>query len=182
MSRGCGRPPRDWVGTSAPSARGPTVDWPDRQTSSGERHRERTGRASAPLEWRALAERCGERPVIEIVEFAADGNAVGETRHLDGKPRQPVKNVVGLGLAFDGSVDRKDDLTDFAIAVGDAGCELVDRKVIGAYAVQRRQGAAEDVVASVGGMGAFQRPQIRHILHYYNHRWVPARVRADRAG
>ena len=57
----------------------------------------------------------------------------------------------------------------------------VDREILGADAVERRQRAAEHVVAAAKRAGAFERPEIGELLDDADRRAVAPRVAADRA-
>src|SRR5215469_18957768 len=60
--------------------------------------------------WRAAAHRRRERPLIEIVEFAADGNAVRQPRDLHVGLVEKVGDVVRGALAVDRGIERDDQL------------------------------------------------------------------------
>ena len=50
-----------------------------------------------------------QRAFVEIIELAADRNAVREPRHLDIGVVQEVGDVMGGALAVDRGVERQDD-------------------------------------------------------------------------
>ena len=81
---------------------------------------------------------------------------------------------------MDGGVDGEDDLAN--LARGDARDEALDVQIVGADAVERRQRAAEHVVAGAECCGALQRPQVGDILDDDQCGRIAARVGADRAG
>ena len=71
----------------------------------------------------ARAQRLGKRPLVEIVELAADRQAVGELGQADREFLQPLGEVMGGGLAFQRRVHRQHDLVD------PAGCDALDQAV-----------------------------------------------------
>src|SRR5262249_2580221 len=60
--------------------------------------------------------------------------------------------------------------------------ELGDGEVVGADAIERRKRAAKHVVEPVEHAGAFERPEVTHLLHHANQRAVAGRIAAERAG
>ncbi len=121
-----------------------------------------------------------KRAFVEIIEFAADWNAVGQARHLQVESGEPVHDVMRGGLALDGGVDRQNDFAH--AACGDAGDQLIDAEIVRADAIERRQRAAEHVVAGVQDVGALQRPQVGDVLDHDDQPVVAARIGADGAG
>ena len=57
-----------------------------------------------------------------------------------------------------------------------------DAQIVGTDAVQSGQGAAEDVIPTLIGLGTFQRPQIRDFFDDAQQAAVAPRVLADRTG
>src|SRR5205814_5613173 len=92
------------------------------------------------------AQGLGERAFVEIVELAADRQAVRELGEADGEFLQPLGQVMGRGLALERGVHRQDDLVDAARR--DALHQLVDAEVFGAHAFEGREPAAKDMVAA----------------------------------
>ena len=92
------------------------------------------------LERRPLPDRRRERALVEIIELAADRHAVRQPRHLHVGVVQQVGDVVRRGLPVDGGVERQDHLRHRRV-VG-AGHQRIDRQVLRADAVERRQRAA----------------------------------------
>src|SRR5215470_2515101 len=109
-------------------------------------------------------ERGGEGAVVEIVELAADGDAVGEARDRHVRAGQAVCDVVGRGLAVDGGAGREDHLLDARL--GGAAQEARDVQLLRADAVEGGEGAAEHVIAALVGGGALERPEIGDIGHH----------------
>ena len=60
--------------------------------------------------------------------------------------------------------------------------QRVDRQIVRADAVERRQRAAEHMVARIDGVRALQRPQVGDVGDHDDGRGVAPRVGADRAG
>ena len=92
---------------------------------------------------------------------------MGKPRHLHAGAGQQVGDVVGGGLAVHRGIERQDDLLDLR-CVG-ACHQGIDRKLLRTDAVERRQRAAQYVVAGVDDMGAFQCPQIGDILDHHDY-------------
>jgi hypothetical protein len=87
---------------------------------------------------------------------------------------------MGGGLALDRGVDGEDDLVN--AAGRDTGNQLPDAKILRADAVERRQRAAQHVIARVDDRGALQRPEIGNVLDDDDGRRIPPRILADGAG
>ncbi len=62
-----------------------------------------------------------QRALVEIIELAADGHAMGKPGDLDVQPLQLVGDVMGGGSALDGGVDGDDQLAHAAFARGRSG-------------------------------------------------------------
>jgi hypothetical protein len=120
----------------------------------------------------------GQRAVVEVVEFAADRHALGEARELDAGPGGAVGDVVRGSLAFDRRIQGQDQF----LARFQSGNQAVDRQILGADAVERRQGSAQHVIAAAKGAGAFERPKIREILDDADDAVFTPGVAADRTG
>ena len=148
-----------------------------RSTTTSPNYRSRLRRVANPF---ATGERRRERAVVEIVELAANRNTVSQTRHHDRTLFERIRDVVGGGLSIDRCVGREDNLADF----GSAGPrnEGGDAQIVGTDAVQSGQGAAEDVIPTLIGLGTFQRPQIRDFFDDAQQAAVAPRVLADRTG
>ena len=104
---------------------------------------------------------------------------MGETRHLDGVRAEQLRHVVRGGLSVDGRIDGEHDLLDAAL--GDPRDEARKIEVVGPDAVERRQSAAEHVIARVRRVGALQRPEIADRFDDDQDRAVASVVAADRA-
>src|SRR5205823_8494476 len=75
---------------------------------------------------------------------------------------EPVHYVMRGGLALDGGVERQDQLLDFA--TGRPRDQRVDAKILGSDTLERRERAAEHVIAAAKRRGSLDRPEIGHIL------------------
>ena len=64
----------------------------------------------------------------------------------------------------------------------DAPDQTLDVEVLGPDPVERRQGAAEDMVTAAEGSGAFQGPEVGEFFDNAERRLVPLRVAANRTG
>ena len=87
-----------------------------------------------------------------------------------------VGDVMGGGLAIDGGGGGQDHFLDGPLT------RTVDQRrnlqILGPDAVERRQHAAEHVIAPAIGGAALQRPEIRDILDNANQPVVAARITA----
>ena len=94
------------------------------------------------------------------------------------RPGDAVGDVVRGGLAFDRRIQGQDQfLTRFQ-----SGNQALDRQILGADAVERRQGSAEDVIAAAKSAGAFERPKIREIFDDADDALFTPGVAANRTG
>ena len=123
------------------------------------------------------AQGLGERAFVEIVELAADRQAVGELGEADREALEPLGEIMGGGLALERRVHRQHDLVD--AAGGDPGDQPVDAEILGPDAFERREAAAEDVEAAREQARAIERPEVRHLLDHAEQARVAARIGAD---
>ena len=89
------------------------------------------------------------------------------------------------GLAVDGGVDRENGLADISLArlaLADAVEQPGDIDIIRPNAVERRQHAAEHMIARGHEPRALQRPKVRDRLDDQQYAGVASRVLTDRAG
>ena len=105
---------------------------------------------------------------------------MGEPRHLHIGLAKQVGDVMRRGLAIDRGVQRQDDFRHPRIVRARHQC--IDRQILRTDAIERRQGRAEHVIESIGGGGAFQRPEIGDIGDDNDDRGVAAGIGADCAG
>ena len=94
---------------------------------------------------------------------------------------QRVGQVERGGLAGRGRVRGDHDLAH-AVAVRHAAEQLGDVQVLGVDAVDRRQRAAQHVVAAVELVGALDRDHVARLLDHADHGRLAALVLADAAG
>src|SRR5947209_18674297 len=97
------------------------------------------------LKRRPATDRRGKRTLVEIIELAADRNSVSQPGYRHFGAVQKVGDVMGGGLAVDCRVQREDNL--FHRRVVGARNEPIDGEVLRADAVERRQRAAQPVIA-----------------------------------
>src|SRR5215471_3755618 len=114
----------------------------------------------------------GQGAVIEVIELAADWNALGEPRHLDPAASDAICEVVRGGLALDCRIQREDQL----LARLQPADQALDVEVVRANAVERGQGSAEHVIATAKGPRAFERPQVSEVFDDTDRRLIPLRV------
>ena len=131
------------------------------------------------LKQRPLLDRRRQRALVEIIELAADRHAVREPRHLHVRVVQQFGDVMRGGLAVDRGVERQDHFLHLRLVR--ARDQRVDGQILRADAVERRQRAAEHVIAAVDRVRALQRPQIGDVGHHHDDRLVAPGIGADRA-
>ena len=132
------------------------------------------------LEWRSLPERRRERSLVEVIELSPDRHSVGKPGDLDLGAVEEIGDVVRGGLSIDSGIEREHELGDRRILSTRNKC--IDREVLRADTIERRQGAAEHVVARIDGTGALERPEIRHIRDHDDDRRIAPWVGANGAG
>ena len=81
---------------------------------------------------------------------------------LGSDPLELLHHVVRRRLAFDGRIEREQHFLD--LAGGHPGEQARDVEPVRPDAVERRQMAAEDVIARVDDAGPLQRPQVADLL------------------
>ena len=98
------------------------------------------------------------------------------------RPERPqgAGQVVSGGLALDRRIGGEDDLAHAAFLL--AAQERRDGQLLRSHAVQRVEGAAEDVVQAVELRGGLDGPGVQRILDNADHAAVARRVPAHRAG
>src|SRR5690348_6850456 len=98
----------------------------------------------------------GQGAVVEVIEFAADRDALGEARDAGAGQGGAVSNVMRRRLALDRGVERQDQLGIRA----EPGNQPGEVQLVRADPVERRQRAAEHMVAAAKGAGALQGPEV----------------------
>src|SRR3954447_7526940 len=141
----------------------------------------RGGARAASSERAAPDERLAQGDLVGVLEVGADREPGGEARDRDvGRALARRRgDVQGGRLAGRGRVGRQHDLADRAVA--HARIELGDLQVLGVDAVDRRQRAAEDVVAPAVLVGALDGDDIAGLLDDADEARVAALVLADAA-
>ena len=98
---------------------------------------------------------------------------------FSGKPSSSARQIMRGRLALDGRVQRQDDLTHLGRVR--ALHQLDDGKIVRPAPVQRRQRAAQHMIARTHDARPLQRPEVAHLLHHANQRGIARRVLADGA-
>src|SRR3954447_3487364 len=129
----------------------------------------------------AAAERLAERDLVGVLEIGPDRQAGREPRDRDlrGPLAHRVREVERGGLAGGGRVGGHHDLAH--VSALDAVEQLGDAQVLGIDAVDRRQRAAEYVVAPAELVGALYGGHVARLLDDTDHGAVAALVLADTA-
>src|ERR687894_1077010 len=124
-------------------------------------------------------EGAAERHLVGVLKVPADGEAAGQRRHPDRQVLDLGRDEQGRRLARGVRVGGDDELLRALVA--HPLDELRYAEVFGLHAVQRREGAAEDVVEAAVLGGAFNRTDVVGVLDHADRARVPARVAADLA-
>src|SRR4051794_10317848 len=129
----------------------------------------------------AAGKRAPERDLVGVLEVAAHRQPGGGARDRDVRRAraEAVGDVEGGRLAGGGGIRGQHHLAD--LGAPDARVELRDLEVVGLDAVDRRQRAAEHVVAAAVLVGALDRDDVARLLDDADERRVAALVGADRA-
>src|SRR5215210_3341152 len=129
----------------------------------------------------ATGKRPPERDLVGVLEVAAHREPGGQPRDGDaGRARaQPLRDVQRGRLAGRRGVGGEDDLAHLGAL--DARVELRDLEVARLDAVDRRERAAQHVVAPAVLVGALDRDHVARLLDDADQRRVAARVGADGA-
>ena len=135
--------------------------------------------ADAASQRAARHQRRADGAVVEIVELAADRHALGERGHRHAERGELVGDVMRRGLAVDRGVERQDHLA--RALRGGARHEFGDAQALGGHRVERREHAAEHMVAAAEGAAALHRPEVGDGLDDAELAVGAARVGADRA-
>src|SRR5690554_4308895 len=128
----------------------------------------------------AAGERAPEGDLVGVLEVAPDRQAAGQAG--DGQSQLPDhQRQVGRGrLALGVRVGGEDELGDGA--AGQAGHQLADPQLVRSDALQRVDGAPEDVVAPPELAGALDRHDVLGLLHHTDDLVGAARIPAYPAG
>ena len=132
------------------------------------------------LDQRPLPDRRRERAFVEIIELAADRHAMRQPRHLHFGIVQQVGDVMRRGLPVDRGIERQDHF--FHGRIVRARHQRVDGEILRADTIQRRERAAEHVIARIHRIGAFQRPKVGDVRDHHDQRRIALVIGADRAG
>ena len=114
----------------------------------------------------ACAQGRADGAIIEIVQFSADGHALGQRCQARGAVSQRIGDIMGGGLAVDGGVQRQNYLARGLIL--HAAGEFGDAQLLGADGIKRRKRAAQDVIAALARAGPLHRPKIGDVFNHAN--------------
>src|SRR5829696_1886417 len=133
------------------------------------------------LERATTGQRTSERDLVGVLQIAPDGQSGREPRHRHvGRALVHASgDVQRRRLARRGRVGGQNDLAH--VARLQPRVELADLEVVRLDAVDRRQRAAEHVVAAAELVRALDRDDVARVLDDADERAVPARVGADLA-
>ena len=129
--------------------------------------------------WASRIERGVQRAVVEVIEFPAHRHALRQPRHDHAVGSQPLRQVMRGRLAFDGNVQRENDLVD--LAFGYPLDQPRDGKVFRLDAVERRQRSAQYMVQATIDAAFLDRPQMPYLFYDAQALPVAARIGAQRA-
>src|SRR3954454_19417188 len=116
---------------------------------------------------------------VRVLEVPPHRQSTRQTRHAQAQRLEHPGEVRRGGLALEVRIGREDHLADRA--VGEPDHELADAQLVGADAVDRRDGAAQHVVAAAELAGPLDRDDVLVLLHHADDGGVAARVAADAA-
>jgi hypothetical protein len=116
---------------------------------------------------------------IRVLEIRADGYAHGDARDADAERFDQFREVDGSGFAFGGRIRRNNNLLDCAAL--EALDEAFDLELIRTNALQRREGAAQNVVQAAKLARSFHRLDIRGFFDHADQRAIARRARAEKA-
>ena len=137
--------------------------------------------AVAAQRGRRPGERLAERDLVGVLEVAADRQAAGEARDDDVGARSRSASAMCSAVASPVVVGFVASTTSLIAAGSDPRVELGDLQVLGVDAVDRRQRAAEHVVAAAVLVRALDRDDVAGLLDDADEAAVAAR-RPGRSG
>jgi hypothetical protein len=109
-------------------------------------------------------ERLRQRPFVQIIELAADRQAVRQCRDPHWQARQPVGDIMRSRLTLQRGIHGEDNFVD---PTGSDACDqCVDAQILWRNAIQRREPPAQHMIAAGEQAGAVERPKVRHFLHH----------------
>ena len=124
-------------------------------------------------------ERSAQRHLVGVLQVAAYRQSTRQSRHAQAD-RLEHPGEIGRGrLTLEVGIGREDHLGDGA--VGQPDHQLADPQLVGSDAVDRRDRAAEHVVAAAELAGALDRDDVLVLLDHAQHARVAPRVAADPA-
>src|SRR5262245_31009668 len=120
-----------------------------------------------------------ERHLVGVLEITSHGHAAGDARDAHPERREELGQIERGGFAVHVGVGGEDDLLHLAAA--QAREQLADPELFRARALQRRERAAQHVVAARELAGALEREHVHGLLDHAQHARVTTRVAAQRA-
>src|SRR6188768_413254 len=118
-----------------------------------------------------------ERDLVGVLEITTHGQSTRQPGHGQPHRDQHPGEIRRSRVALDVRVHGQDDLRDRAVV--EPGDQLAHAQLLGADAVERRDCAAEHVVAAPELAGALDRDHVLGLLDHADQRVVTARVAAD---
>ena len=115
--------------------------------------------------------------IVQIVQLAADRQAVRQTGHRHVKWGKTLRNIMGRGLTFDRRAHCQNDFFNFAFL--EPMQKFINAQIGGPDPLQRRQRAAQHMIKSPEGSAALKRPKIGHILDHTDQCLIARRIAAD---
>jgi hypothetical protein len=154
---------------------------PDRRCFTIFEHTEKT--CATRLYQRASFQSTCQSCLVSVFQFAADRNAACNARDLDPKRLEQLGKVKHCGFALDRRVQSEDDFLGGTFAIGAESCQqFLDFKVVGTYAIERRNNAMQDMINPVVLIRFFKCNHIAGRFNYANQVMIALRTGANRAG
>ena len=124
-------------------------------------------------------ERVREGAGVDVFEFTAERDTVGDARGFDLVFRRHLGNIMGRGLAFDGRIGGQNQLLD--ITGGQPALEQIQPELIRADTIQRRQMAHQYEVLAAKFSRVFDREYVGWRFDDAQHGTVSGGTLADAA-
>src|SRR6266568_646086 len=136
-------------------------------------------RPGSDIEGPPSLERPPQRHLVGILQVASDRQPAGRPGYPEAERLHQPGQIGRCGLALEIRIGGQDHLAD--IAVCEPGHQLGDPQVLGSDAVHGADRAAEHVIPAAKLADLLDRRHVLGLLHYADHRRVPAHVQADSA-
>ena len=111
---------------------------------------------------RASRERAVQRELIRVLEAAARGQALRDARDGDGKGLEQFRDIVCRRIALHIRAEREDDFGKMCVL--HACDQRRDAQIVRTDVIERRDAAAECVIASAEDARALQRQDVRRLF------------------